>query len=102
MPPVDAFKKGGAGASAPTTCTRTRRCPAPGARKTIVVGTFFNGGVRAYDVSDPYSPREIAYFVPPAPEGSRIGAVQINDVFVDDRGIVFTVDRLRRPVRRSK
>ena len=31
--------------------------------------------------------------VPPAPEGSKIGAVQINDVFVDDRGIVFTVDR---------
>ena len=59
----------------------------------MVLGTFFNGGVRAYDISDPYSPREIAYFVPPAPEGSKIGAVQINDVFVDDRGIVFTVDR---------
>jgi hypothetical protein len=59
----------------------------------IVLATFFNGGVRAYDISDPYSPREIAYFVPPAPEGSKIGAVQINDVFVDDRGIVFTVDR---------
>jgi hypothetical protein len=31
--------------------------------------------------------------VPPAPEGSPAGSVQINDVFVDDRGIVFTVDR---------
>ena len=59
----------------------------------IVIGTFFNGGVRAYDISDPYSPREIAYFVPPTPEGSPVGSVQINDVFVDDRGIVFTVDR---------
>ena len=69
--------------------------PVPGAWKSenVVLGTFFNGGVRAYDISDPYSPREIAYFVPPAPEGSKIGAVQINDVFVDDRGIVFTVDR---------
>ena len=55
--------------------------------------TFFNAGVRAYDVRDPYAPREIAYFVPPAPAGSPVGAVQLNDVFVDDRGIVFTVDR---------
>jgi hypothetical protein len=58
-----------------------------------VLGTFFNAGVRAYDVRDPYAPREIAYFVPPAPAGSPAGAPQINDVFVDDRGIVFAVDR---------
>ena len=32
MPPVDAFKNR-AGASARTTCTRTRRCPARGARR---------------------------------------------------------------------
>jgi hypothetical protein len=70
--------------------------PAPGAwsSETIVVGTFFNGGVRAYDVSDPFRPTEVAYHVPAAPRGSRAGAVQINDVFVDDRGIVFAVDRI--------
>jgi hypothetical protein len=70
--------------------------PAPGAwhSDTIVVGTFFNGGVRAYDVSDPFRPTEVAYHVPAAPRGSRAGAIQINDVFVDDRGIVFAVDRL--------
>jgi len=69
--------------------------PAPGAwsSETIVVGTFFNGGVRAYDVSDPFRPTEVAYHVPAAPRGSRAGAIQINDVFVDDRGIVFAVDR---------
>ena len=59
----------------------------------IVLGTFFNAGVRAYDVRDPHEPREVAYFVPPTPQGSAAGAVQINDVFVDDRGIVFAVDR---------
>jgi hypothetical protein len=49
--------------------------------------------VRAYDVSDPFRPTEVAYHVPAAPRGSRAGAIQINDVFVDDRGIVFAVDR---------
>jgi len=59
----------------------------------VVLGTFFNAGVRAYDVRDPYAPREIAFFVPPTPEGSPVSTAQINDVFVDDRGIVFAVDR---------
>jgi hypothetical protein len=59
----------------------------------VVLGTFFNAGVRAYDVRDPYAPQEVAYYVPPAPQGSKAGTVQINDVFVDDRGVVFAVDR---------
>jgi hypothetical protein len=44
-------------------------------------------------VRDPYQPREVASFVPPKPEGSNVPTAQINDVFVDDRGIVFAVDR---------
>jgi len=69
--------------------------PAQGAWRSedVVLGTFFNAGVRAYDVRDPYAPREIAHFIPPVPEGSPVSAAQINDVFVDDRGIVFAVDR---------
>jgi hypothetical protein len=70
--------------------------PAPGAwiSETIVVGSFFNGGVRAFDLSDPFRPEEIACYVPAAPPGSCAGAAQINDVFVDERGIVYAVDRL--------
>jgi hypothetical protein len=69
--------------------------PAKGAWKSenIVLGTFFNAGVRAYDISDPYDPREVAWYIPEAPKGSRTGTAQINDVFVDDRGVVFCVDR---------
>jgi hypothetical protein len=59
----------------------------------LIFGTFFSGGLRAYDLSDPYRPVEVAAFVPPAPEGSPSGTVQLNDVFVDERGIVYTVDR---------
>ena len=50
-------------------------------------------GVRAYDISNPYQPQEVAYFVPGAPALSRAGAIQLNDVYVDDRRIVYTVDR---------
>ena len=59
----------------------------------IIIGTFFNGGVRAYDVSNPYVVQEIAYFVPGAPRMAPSGAVQINDVYVDENRIVYTVDR---------
>jgi hypothetical protein len=59
----------------------------------IVVGAFFNAGVRAYDISNPFQPQEIAYFVPGAPKMSPKGAIQINDVYIDDRGIVFAADR---------
>lgn len=60
---------------------------------SIIVGTFFNAGVRAYDVSDPFQVKEIAYFVPGAPKLSPVGAIQLNDCYVDDRGLVYTVDR---------
>ena len=59
----------------------------------VIVGTFFNAGLRAYDIADPFRPREIGYFVPPAPPLSPVGAIQINDVLIDERGIVYTVDR---------
>jgi hypothetical protein len=91
-PPVDVFAKQGGRFGAHNLHENP---PVPGAFRSdqLIVGTFFNGGVRAYDIADPYAPQEVAYFVPAAPEGSPVGSVQINDVFVDDRGIVFAVDR---------
>jgi hypothetical protein len=59
----------------------------------IVVATFFGGGVRAFDTSNPFQPQEVAYFVPAAPKLSAKGAIQLNDVWVDERGLVYTVDR---------
>lgn len=59
----------------------------------IILGAFFGGGLRAYDISNPYQPEEIGYFVPPAPAASPTGCISLNDVFVDDRGVVFVTDR---------
>jgi hypothetical protein len=59
----------------------------------IVFGSFFNAGVRAYDVRNPFQPVQLAAFVPPAPPGSAVGAIQINDVYVTSDGIVYAADR---------
>ena len=60
----------------------------------VIVGTFFNGGVRAFNLSNPFRPEEVAFFVPPAPANSKFKAIQINDVLVDERQIVYAVDRI--------
>ncbi len=92
MPPVEVFARRGGRYGAHNLHENN---PVPGSFRSedIIVGSFFNGGVRAYDIRDPFAPREIAHFVPPAPNGSPVGSVQLNDVFVDDRGIVFAVER---------
>ena len=92
MPPYDAFAKRG-GRFGAHNLHENLPVPTSWHSEDIVIGSFFNAGVRAYDVSNPYQPQEVAYFVPGAPKLSPVGAIQLNDVYVDDRGIVFTVDR---------
>jgi hypothetical protein len=53
---------------------------------------WFSGGLRAIDLSNPADPTEIGVFMP-APTGGH-PCPQSNDVFVDDRGIVYLIDRL--------
>jgi len=36
-----------------------------GSRPEIFVATWFNAGIRVYDLSDPTQPKELAYFIPP-------------------------------------
>ncbi len=60
--------------------------------ENLVYGTYFNGGVRVHDISDPFEPEEIAYYVPPIPEGANANGV--NDVYVDENRIMYVVDRL--------
>ncbi len=61
--------------------------------ENVILGTFFNAGLRAFDISNPYQPKEIATFVPPPSPRSPTGFVSINDVMVDERKVVYAVDR---------
>ena len=45
-----------------------------------MLGTFFNGGVRAYDTSDPFRPREVAWYVPETPRGYCIRPEYVRDI----------------------
>ncbi len=62
--------------------------------KQTVVGSFFNGGVRAYSIADPYAPKEIGYLVEAPPPGNATHSIQINDVYVDEKGLIYANDRL--------
>jgi len=78
---------------------------APVFYKRVVFIAFFNAGVRALDVRDPYHPKEIGYYIPAinektdkrcvgsgATERCKV-AIQTNNVDVDERGYVYIVDR---------
>ena len=92
LPPVDAYK-GRGGRFGAHNIHENPPVPTAWQSDQIVLGTFFNGGLRAYDIANPYQPKEVAAFVPQAPKGTPAGAVQLNDVFVDEREVVYTVDR---------
>jgi hypothetical protein len=78
---------------------------APVFYKKLAFIAFFNAGVRALDIRDPYHPREVGYFIPGITEvtDKRCAkadgqdrcrtAIQTNNVETDERGYVYIVDR---------
>jgi hypothetical protein len=68
-------------------------------RDDIVYLTWFNAGLRVYDISEARAPREIGRFVPADPV-QRHGPLpatglvtQSEDVLVDRRGVVYLSDK---------
>ena len=57
----------------------------------LLFATYFNAGVRVYDLADVEHPVEVAHWVSEAPAGSA--APQANDLFVDSDGLVWVTDR---------
>ena len=60
---------------------------------TLVYATWFSGGLRIIDVADPFLPVEIAHYIP-EPVGDQ-RAPASNDVDVDERGLIYLLDRDR-------
>ena len=60
---------------------------------------YFNAGVRVVDLSEPYNLKEVGYYIPKTNTNSRMSkgqktAIQINDVTIDHRGLVYASDRV--------
>jgi len=78
---------------------------APVFYQKLAFATWFNAGVRAIDIRDPFSPQEIGYFIPAITEATdkrciKVDgqercktAIQSNNVETDDRGYIYVVDR---------
>ncbi|WP_460448525.1 LVIVD repeat-containing protein [Alsobacter sp. SYSU BS001988] len=73
--------------------------------KKMAFIAFFNAGVRALDIRDPYNPKEVGFFIPSVTEATdnrcvKVDgkdrckvAIQTNNVETDDRGLIYIVDR---------
>ena len=60
---------------------------------TLVYAAWFAGGLRVVDVADPFAPVEVAHFIPEPLGGEP--SPQSNDVDVDERGLIYLLDRNR-------
>lgn len=72
----------------------------PNYRGKVAFFAWFNAGVRAVDVRDPYNPKELGWFIPDANENTSWGPRDLpvavtNNVDVDDRGYIYLWDRAR-------
>ena len=67
--------------------------------------SYFNAGIRAVDIRNPFQPVEVGYYIPEPNENSielcvEVGGVEhcdrvisTNNVNIDDRGYLYAVDR---------
>lgn len=72
----------------------------PGAlqRSDLIFATYHNAGLRIFDIANQFQPKEVGYFVPPAPEKlvdirpNTAKVIQSCDVFVASNGVMYMSD----------
>ena len=92
MPPKDEFCARG-GRFGSHNIHENQPQPTSWASDRLIVGAYFNAGVRVHDIADPFRPEEVGYYIPSVPEGSD--QVCINDVYVDENGLIYAIDRIK-------
>ena len=73
----------------------------PGAFQSsrLIFATYYNAGVRVYDIADQARPKEIAFYVPPNPvkmvdpRPNRPQVLQTADCYVDRNGLMYLTDQ---------
>jgi len=64
----------------------------------FIFETYYNAGVRIFDIVDPFQPREVGYYVPLNPERmmdprpNRPCVIQSADCYVDPNGLMYLTD----------
>ena len=64
----------------------------------LIFATYQNAGVRVFDMSNPFEPKEVGALVPPQParladtRPNRARIIQSADVFVDAAGLIYVTD----------
>lgn len=67
-------------------------------RSDIIYLTYFVAGLRIFDISNPFHPREVGYFI--APDNLADGPVKFHDLMVDhDSGVIYVNDQRARAER---
>jgi hypothetical protein len=91
--PVGSFQVEGIEGRGPHKVMTACHQPCEKVTGTEIPFAWFAQGLRIIDVKNPHSPREVAHFLPDVPPGSE--RVSSNDLTVDDRGLIYLLDRLR-------
>ncbi len=91
--PFASFQVEGLETGTPTPPNMGCHQPVEVVRGTEIPFAWFAQGLRIVDIADPHAPKEVAYFKPDPPEGKDHALA--NDVFQDDDGLIYLIDRER-------
>jgi hypothetical protein len=59
----------------------------------LTVLAYFNGGVRVWDIREPYNPSQVAFYVSESNARTAPAGYMSNNAEVDNRGNIYIVDR---------